>query len=213
VSILNCSVPICDWLQVLIFAEKKQDVDAIHEYLLLKGVEAVSIHGGKGSFRVMTSQVYFAPFCTCYCFEIYFSALMLLVGRQKEHRVCKKLSDEVLAWLSVWSEVQMVCVWSSWCHYHPVISCFIRIHNGFTFLVLAYPSCPGKEAVKWVSVLLLFFRAGVQPTLDPYAEVFLWQAHCTNPGGEESGWWCVRVCAWLKGEGGLSRHEQLVRYL
>ncbi len=34
--------------KVLIFAEKKQDVDAIHEYLLLKGVEAVSIHGGKG---------------------------------------------------------------------------------------------------------------------------------------------------------------------
>lgn len=33
---------------VLIFAEKKQDVDAIHEYLLLKGVEAVAIHGGKG---------------------------------------------------------------------------------------------------------------------------------------------------------------------
>lgn len=33
---------------VLIFAEKKQDVDAIHEYLLLKGVEAVAIHGSKG---------------------------------------------------------------------------------------------------------------------------------------------------------------------
>lgn len=33
---------------VLIFAEKKQDVDAIHEYLLLKGIEAVAIHGGKG---------------------------------------------------------------------------------------------------------------------------------------------------------------------
>lgn len=32
---------------VLIFCEKKQDVDDIHEYLLLKGVEAVSIHGGK----------------------------------------------------------------------------------------------------------------------------------------------------------------------
>uniref|UniRef100_A0A0B6ZNL0 RNA helicase n=1 Tax=Arion vulgaris TaxID=1028688 RepID=A0A0B6ZNL0_9EUPU len=32
---------------VLIFAERKQDVDAIHEYLLLKGVEAVAIHGGK----------------------------------------------------------------------------------------------------------------------------------------------------------------------
>ena len=32
---------------VLIFAMKKFDVDEIHEYLLLKGVDAVSIHGGK----------------------------------------------------------------------------------------------------------------------------------------------------------------------
>lgn len=31
---------------VLVFAEKKADVDAIHEYLLLKGVGAVCIHGG-----------------------------------------------------------------------------------------------------------------------------------------------------------------------
>ena len=34
---------------VLIFAENKNDVDDIHEYLLLKGVEAVAIHGGKGA--------------------------------------------------------------------------------------------------------------------------------------------------------------------
>ena len=32
---------------VLVFAERKQDVDAIHEYLLLKGIEAVSTHGDK----------------------------------------------------------------------------------------------------------------------------------------------------------------------
>lgn len=32
---------------VLIFAEKKKDVDDIHEYLLLKAVEAVAIHGDK----------------------------------------------------------------------------------------------------------------------------------------------------------------------
>jgi len=32
---------------VIIFCERKGDVDDIHEYLLLKGVEAVSIHGGK----------------------------------------------------------------------------------------------------------------------------------------------------------------------
>ena len=33
---------------MLIFSEKKSEVDDIHEYLLLKGVEAVAIHGGKG---------------------------------------------------------------------------------------------------------------------------------------------------------------------
>ena len=43
-----------------------------------------------------------------------FSALsLLLVGCQKEHPACKKLSDEVLVWLSIWSEVQIVCIWSS----------------------------------------------------------------------------------------------------
>ena len=26
---------------------------------------------------------------------------------------------QLLAWLSVWSEVQIVCIWSSWCHCHP----------------------------------------------------------------------------------------------
>jgi len=38
--------------------------------------------------------------------HIAFSALMLLVGRQERHPACKKLSGGVLAWLSVWSEVQ-----------------------------------------------------------------------------------------------------------
>jgi ATP-dependent RNA helicase DDX41 len=32
---------------VLIFAENKRDVDEIHEYLLIKGVSAVAVHGGK----------------------------------------------------------------------------------------------------------------------------------------------------------------------
>ena len=39
-----------------------------------------------------------------------FCALTLLVGRQEGHPACKKLSGGVLAWLSVWSEVQ-TCVW------------------------------------------------------------------------------------------------------
>jgi len=35
-----------------------------------------------------------------------FSAVTLLVGQQEGHLACKKLGGRVLAWLSVWSEVQ-----------------------------------------------------------------------------------------------------------
>jgi len=80
-----------------------------------------------------------------------FSALTLLVGHQEEHLACKN-SDEMLAWLSVCTEVQMICMWSSWCHCHPIISCVIKIQIGLTFLMPAYPGCPGKEADKQVSV-------------------------------------------------------------
>jgi len=48
------------------------------------------------------------------------------------------MSDEMLAWLSVWSEVQMICILSCCCHCHPVISCFIKIQIGLTFLMPAY---------------------------------------------------------------------------
>jgi len=41
-----------------------------------------------------------------------FSALTLLVGRQEGHQACKKTSGGVLAWLSVWSEMQ-TCIWPS----------------------------------------------------------------------------------------------------
>jgi len=44
--------------------------------------------------------------CICILYFIAFSALTLLVGRQEGHLACKKLSGGVLAWLSVWSEVQ-----------------------------------------------------------------------------------------------------------
>ena len=43
---------------------------------------------------------------------IAFSTLTLLAGRQEGHPACKKLSGGVLAWLSVWSEVQ-TCIWPS----------------------------------------------------------------------------------------------------
>ena len=49
-----------------------------------------------------------------------FSALTLLVGRQEGHPACKKMSGGVLAWLSVWSEMQVTCIWPSRCHCHSL---------------------------------------------------------------------------------------------
>ena len=48
-----------------------------------------------------------------------FNALTLLVGQQEGQLACKKLSGGVLAWLSVWSEVQ-TCIRPSWCHWHSL---------------------------------------------------------------------------------------------
>jgi len=55
------------------------------------------------------------------------------LGWQEGYPACRKLSGEVLAWLSVWSEVQMICVWSSWCHCHNIISCSSKIKNSLPF--------------------------------------------------------------------------------
>jgi len=41
-----------------------------------------------------------------YCILCAFSAMKLMVWCQEEHPASKKLSDEVLAWLSVWSKMQ-----------------------------------------------------------------------------------------------------------
>ena len=62
-----------------------------------------------------------------------FSALMLLVGWQEGHPACENWM--VKHWYSylVWSKVQMICIWSSWCHRHPIISCSSNIVNGLPF--------------------------------------------------------------------------------
>jgi len=67
------------------------------------------------------------------------------------------LSDEMLVWLPVWSEGHMICIWSNWYHCHPIISCLIKIHNGFIFLVLVGLSIlPRKRCIKWVITLCNF---------------------------------------------------------
>ena len=44
--------------------------------------------------------------------NIQFSAFKLLVGRLEEHQACE-ISNEVLVWLSVRSEVQIACICTS----------------------------------------------------------------------------------------------------
>ena len=50
------------------------------------------------------------PYANHLHFSLAFSALTLLDVWQKGHPACKKLSGGVLAWLSVWGEMQM-CIW------------------------------------------------------------------------------------------------------
>ena len=73
------------------------------------------------------------------------NALVLVVWRQEGHLVCKKLSGEVLAWLSVWSEMPLPLT----------VTCSSKIEIGFTFLVPAHPGSPGQRAVKRICVCYL----------------------------------------------------------
>jgi len=57
------------------------------------------------------------------------SALTLLVRHQEEHLACENWMMSCL-WLSVWIEVQIVCVWSNWCH------CIPKPHRVFPHLNL-----------------------------------------------------------------------------
>ena len=58
------------------------------------------------------------------------------------------MSDEVLAWLSAVCEVKMIYVkLMQLTPYHLLLHYYAK---WFTFLVPAYPGCPGKKAIKWM---------------------------------------------------------------
>jgi len=79
-----------------------------------------------------------------------FSDLTLLVRRQEGHPACKKQSGGVLAW----THGYLSAATKHMAQLMPLpltVSCSSKILIGFTtFLVPAYPGCPGKEAVKWL---------------------------------------------------------------
>jgi len=57
-------------------------------------------------------KVHFVTFFYITSVLIAFSASTLLATRQEKHPACKNLTGGVLAWLSVWSEMQ-TCIWPS----------------------------------------------------------------------------------------------------
>ena len=68
----------------------------------------------------ISTYLWYIKLVHIYCTSrLAFIALTLLVGQQEGHPACKKLSGGVMAWLSVWSEVQ-TCIWPSWCHCHSL---------------------------------------------------------------------------------------------
>jgi len=86
-----------------------------------------------------------------------FSALMLLVGRQEEHPVCKNwvvrywrgyLSGARCKWFA-YGPADATATPSSLAQQNP---------EWFAFLVSAYLGCPGKKAIKWMlcSVVYLY---------------------------------------------------------
>jgi len=78
-----------------------------------------------------------------------FSALMLLVGRQEEHPVCKN-------WVVRYWRGYLPGARCKWFAYGPhdatatLSSLAQQNPEWFAFLVLAYLGCPGKKAIKWM---------------------------------------------------------------
>jgi len=81
-------------------------------------------------------------FCNIVYTESVFSAMTLLAGRQEEDLACK----------NVWSEVQTVCIWSSWSH------CFPKPHHLLPHLNpdRFYLAGTEKEAVKTGVVVVVY---------------------------------------------------------
>jgi len=103
-----------------------------------------------------------------------FSALTLLVGRQEGHPACKKLSGGVLAWLSVWSEVQ-TCIWPSSCHCHSLSLASVKSRLVLPFWYWLTRVVPDKWAVKRVCVCVCVCVCCLLPLWPPTAYEHHWQ--------------------------------------
>ena len=79
---------------------------------------------GNQHILVREKTLEFCQQCHLHCGSVLPSELPSVLwrcwlGGRKGIRPVKQLSGGVLAWLSVWSEVQ-TCIWPSWCHCHSL---------------------------------------------------------------------------------------------
>jgi len=80
----------------------------------------------------------------------------------------------------------MICIWSSGCHCHPIISCFIKIQNGlhfwcwFTQVVLEEKLLNVCSLVQYKIILIL-----------PCLTLLAWCAWARQEQMRETAWWCA----------------------
>jgi len=88
--------------------------------------------------------------------------LTLFVGWQEGHPACKKLSGGVLAWLSVWSEVQ-TCIWPCWCHCHSLSLASVKFRLVLPFWYRLTWVVPDKEPLNGCSVVVVVIKQNFSP--------------------------------------------------
>jgi len=79
--------------------------------------------------------------------------MTLLVGWQEGHPACKKTEwwgVGMVICLERGADLHMAAIMAQLMPLLLTVSCSSKIQVGFTYLVPAYPGCPGKEAVKWL---------------------------------------------------------------
>ena len=120
---------------------------------------------------------------------------MLLVGWQEGHPASKKLSGVVLAWLSVWSEVQ-----TCWCHCHSLSLASVISRLVLPFWYRLTRSVPDKGPLnRCVCVLSLLTTA--------FSASTLLVRHSIRP--VKIQWWGVGVVICLERGAGCLHMVQL----
>ena len=72
----------------------------------------------------------------------------------------KKLSGGVLAWLSVWSDVQ-TCIWPSWCHCHPLSLAPVKSRLVLPFWYRLTWVVPDKEPLSGCMYVCMFIAVSL----------------------------------------------------